>query len=65
MMKEKFQMLFNKLRQTPGLFGNKKAAKGASITYQVVWNLTLLFLILAVIGGSFAGGLEQVTSRRW
>ncbi|CAM3529765.1 transglycosylase domain-containing protein [Aeromicrobium ponti] len=56
-MKEKFQILIDKLRQTPGLFGNKKAAKGASITYQVVWNLALLFIILAVIGGAFAGGL--------
>lgn len=56
-MKEKFQILMDKLRQTPGLFGNKKAAKGASITYQVIWNLTLLFIILAVVGGSFAGGL--------
>ncbi|WP_026582524.1 transglycosylase domain-containing protein [Bacillus sp. J33] len=56
-MKEKFQLFIDKLRQTSGLFGNKKAAKGASITYQVVWNLTLLFIILAVIGGAFAGGL--------
>lgn len=36
---------------------NKKTAKCASITYQVAWNLALLFMILVVLGGFFAGGV--------
>lgn len=52
-MKEN-QNFIDKLKS---FFMNKKAAKGARITYQVAWNLVLLFIILVVLGGSFAGGV--------
>ncbi len=38
-------------------FTNKKTVKGARITYNVVWNLFLLFLIIVILGGSFATGV--------
>ncbi len=46
-----------KLRTLLQLFTNKKTVKGASITYQVVWNLTLILLIIILLGGAFAGGV--------
>lgn len=56
-MKEENQRKDHKLRSVLNLFTNKKTVKGASITYQVVWNLTLLFLIIIILGGAFAGGV--------
>lgn len=35
---------------------HKRAKKTANITYSVVWNLFLLFMIFGLIGMSFAGG---------
>ncbi|MBM4762588.1 peptidoglycan glycosyltransferase [Bacillus sp. B15-48] len=35
---------------------HKRTLKSARITYNVVWNLILLFLIIGVIGAGFAGG---------
>lgn len=55
-MKEE-QKLKDKLRSLLSLFTNKKTTKGASITLQVTWNLVLLFIILVVLVGSFAGGV--------
>ncbi len=55
-MKEN-QNFIDKLKSMFRVVVNKKTAKGASITYQVAWNLALLFLILIVLGGSFAGGV--------
>ncbi|MFC4321104.1 transglycosylase domain-containing protein [Litchfieldia salsa] len=36
---------------------NKQAWKGIRITYNVIWNLFLIFLIIGLIGLSFAGGV--------
>lgn len=47
----------DKWRSFLNLFTNKKTAKGARITYHVFWNLTLLFLIIVILGGAFAGGV--------
>ncbi|TYS58925.1 penicillin-binding protein [Sutcliffiella horikoshii] len=47
--KEKSQTFFQ-------FFINNKTKKGANITYLVVWNLILVFLVIGVIGVSFAGG---------
>lgn len=41
---------------TKAIFG-RRAVKGARITYGVVWNLTLLFLIIGILGLGFAGGV--------
>lgn len=38
-------------------FSNRKLRKGMNITYQVVWNLILLFTIILVLGGAFASGV--------
>ncbi|MGJ7920405.1 transglycosylase domain-containing protein [Neobacillus sp. LXY-4] len=46
-----------KLRSSVHLFKNKKTVKGVRITYQVVWNLLLLFFIILLIGGTFALGV--------
>ncbi|WP_235863999.1 transglycosylase domain-containing protein [Sutcliffiella halmapala] len=37
-------------------FVNKYTKKGVNITYLVVWNLILIFLVLGLIGAAFAGG---------
>ncbi|QFT90217.1 Penicillin-binding protein 1F [Bacillus sp. THAF10] len=47
--KEKTQSFFQ-------LLVNNKTKKGANITYLVVWNLILIFLVIGLIGASFAGG---------
>ncbi|WP_246197127.1 transglycosylase domain-containing protein [Cytobacillus depressus] len=51
------QNMKNKWKSRLSIFTNKKAAKGASISFQVMWNLILLFIIILVIAGSFAGGV--------
>ncbi|MDZ5472540.1 transglycosylase domain-containing protein [Bacillus sp. 31A1R] len=56
-MKDENQQEKNKFRSVLNLLTHKKTVKGASITYQVFWNLTLLFLIIIVLGGAFAGGV--------
>lgn len=45
------------LKSIIDVFTNKQAAKKVRITYQIVWNLTLLFMIVGLIGVTFAGGL--------
>ncbi|MGM0838141.1 MAG: transglycosylase domain-containing protein [Bacillota bacterium] len=47
--KEKTQFFYQ-------IFVNKYTKKGANITYLVVWNLILIFLVIGLIGASFAGG---------
>ncbi|WP_100333334.1 transglycosylase domain-containing protein [Bacillus alkalisoli] len=37
-------------------FVNKKTKKGFNITYSVVWNLILIFILIGVISLGFAGG---------
>jgi len=44
------------LSSLQSFFTNKKTVKSARITYNVVWNLLLLFIIIMVIGAGFAGG---------
>lgn len=46
-----------RLRSWLNLFTNKKTIKGARITYHVIWNLFLIFLIVIVLGSAFAGGV--------
>ncbi|GKU81589.1 transglycosylase domain-containing protein [Niallia sp. NCCP-28] len=38
-------------------FANKKTVKKARLTYEVTWNLILLFIICLLIGGGFAAGV--------
>nr|WP_295974735.1 transglycosylase domain-containing protein [uncultured Bacillus sp.] len=47
---KKFKAILDKLRNTP-------KAKKTRITFQVIWNLSLLFIILIILGISFIGGL--------
>jgi penicillin-binding protein 1B len=44
------------LSSLQSFFTNKRTVKSARITYSVVWNLLLLFIIVMVIGAGFAGG---------
>ncbi|HYK72935.1 MAG TPA: transglycosylase domain-containing protein [Pseudoneobacillus sp.] len=39
------------------LFTHKRTVKSARITYQVIWNLVLIFFIVILLGGAFAGGV--------
>ncbi|MFT8322357.1 MAG: transglycosylase domain-containing protein [Bacillus sp. (in: firmicutes)] len=38
-------------------FTNKKTVKGARVTYEVTWNIVLLFIVVLLIGGGFAAGI--------
>jgi penicillin-binding protein 1B len=44
------------LSSLQSFFTNKRTVKSARITYNVVWNLILLFIIVMLIGAGFAGG---------
>lgn len=45
------------LRPVIDFFKDKRTKKYSRITYQVVWNLTLLFILILILGFSFAGGV--------
>ncbi|WP_075982613.1 transglycosylase domain-containing protein [Bacillus massilinigeriensis] len=47
----------DRIRSTLQYFTNKKTIKRANISFQVFWNLVLIFLIVILIGGAFAGGV--------
>ncbi|WP_174729439.1 transglycosylase domain-containing protein [Mesobacillus harenae] len=47
----------DRLKSWSALFTNKRTVKGARVTYSVVWNLLLLFVIITVLGAAFAGGV--------
>ncbi|MFJ7753441.1 transglycosylase domain-containing protein [Peribacillus muralis] len=44
-------------QQLTRFFGNEKTQKNARVTYQVIWNLTLILFIVGILGFSFAGGV--------
>ncbi|MFB7638123.1 transglycosylase domain-containing protein [Peribacillus butanolivorans] len=44
-------------KQLTRFFQNEKTQKNARVTYQVIWNLTLILIIVGVLGFSFAGGV--------
>ncbi|MDP4087301.1 MAG: transglycosylase domain-containing protein [Bacillota bacterium] len=48
--KEKYKSILN-------FITDKKTVKGARITYQVIWNLFLVFLTIVIIGTAFSVGL--------
>ncbi|MDR7000533.1 transglycosylase domain-containing protein [Neobacillus niacini] len=56
-MKEKLKAWMESLKSSLNLITHKKTVKSARITYSVVWNLLLLFLIVVILGGSFATGV--------
>ncbi|RDI44298.1 transglycosylase domain-containing protein [Falsibacillus pallidus] len=56
-MKEKWKRLSEKLSTYYHKAQNKKIQKSARITYGVLWNLLLIFLVVLVMGFSFAGGV--------
>jgi penicillin-binding protein 1B len=45
------------IKKLSNLFTHKKTVKSMRITYQVIWNLSLLFFIVILLGGAFAGGV--------
>ncbi|WHY76477.1 transglycosylase domain-containing protein [Neobacillus sp. WH10] len=56
-MNEKIQVWVKKAKSILNMFTHKKTIKSARITSQVVWNLFLLVLTVAILGGSFATGV--------
>ncbi|TVX77295.1 peptidoglycan glycosyltransferase [Peribacillus simplex] len=44
-------------KQLTRFFQNEKTQKNARVTYQVIWNLTLILIIVGILGFSFAGGV--------
>ncbi|MGE7182523.1 transglycosylase domain-containing protein [Peribacillus sp. NPDC006672] len=52
--KDRFQTAW---KQITRFFKNEKTQKNARVTYQVIWNLTLILIIVGVLGFSFAGGV--------
>jgi penicillin-binding protein 1B len=46
----------DRFKSWTSFFTNKRTVKSARVTYNVVWNLLLLFLIIIVVGAGFAGG---------
>lgn len=47
----------SKLKSGLTFFTEKDMARKARITYQVIWNLVLIFIIVIILAGSFAGGI--------
>ncbi|MGG1629921.1 transglycosylase domain-containing protein [Rossellomorea sp. NRS-1567] len=56
-MKEKWNILLEKLDPAIRFFSNTGVQKRARITYGVFWNLSLILLVLFVLGFVFAGGV--------
>lgn len=56
-MKENLLAMKEKLKKVLSLITNKKTVKSARITYQVFWNLLLIFLTIIIVGASFASGV--------
>jgi penicillin-binding protein 1B len=46
-----------KIKSAWNMITHKKTVKRARITYQVVWNLFLIFLTVIILGGSFGAGV--------
>lgn len=45
------------IKSITAFFKDEKLTKKVNITYQIVWNLALLFMIIIILGASFAGGV--------
>ncbi|WML45675.1 transglycosylase domain-containing protein [Neobacillus sp. PS3-40] len=56
MIKNK-QLLIEKVKSAFNLITHKKTVKSARITYQVIWSLFLIFVIVLILGGSFGAGV--------
>ncbi|MFJ5747893.1 transglycosylase domain-containing protein [Peribacillus frigoritolerans] len=52
--KDRFQTVWKQLTR---FFQSEKTHKNARVTYQVIWNLTLILIIVGILGFSFAGGV--------
>jgi penicillin-binding protein 1B len=55
-MKQEKRVWKDRLASLQTFFTHKRTIKSARITYNVIWNLILLFIIIGVIGAGFAGG---------
>jgi penicillin-binding protein 1B len=56
-MKENLKQWIEKIKSSLSFLTNKKTVKSARITYQVVWNLILVFITVVILGGTFATGV--------
>ena len=55
-MKEKWRTWKEKIQSIYSHNTGKKAVKGARVTYSVMWNLFLIFIVIVILGGAFATG---------
>lgn len=56
-MNNEFNKWLDRWKSFINLFTHKRTVKSARITYHVVWNLVLIFFIVILLGGAFAGGV--------
>jgi len=56
-MQEEKQPWKKRLQSLGAFFTNKRTVKGARITYQVLWNMVLILIIITILGAGFAGGV--------
>jgi penicillin-binding protein 1B len=56
-MNNKLTIWIEKGKSVFNMITHKKTVKSARITYQVIWNLFLIFLVVIILGGSFGAGL--------
>ncbi len=56
-MNNRWNKGWKQLKESISTFQFKKIFKGLRITYGVTWNLLLLFIVILILGGVFAGGV--------
>ena len=56
-MNNRWNKGWERLKESISTFQFKKIFKGLRITYGVTWNLLLLFIVILILGGVFAGGV--------
>ena len=57
-MRENLKSWIEKLKSALSFIAHKKTVKGARITYNVVWNLLLVFVTVVILGAAFATGVS-------
>ncbi|MBP1915349.1 transglycosylase domain-containing protein [Lederbergia galactosidilytica] len=56
-MKDQMHKIWESIKTFASKIHYKSILRGARLTYGVTWNLLLLFIIVFIIGGAFAGGI--------
>ncbi|GIN57720.1 hypothetical protein J8TS2_20390 [Lederbergia ruris] len=56
-MKDQMHKIWENIKTFASKIHYKSILRGVRVTYGVTWNLLLLFIIVFIIGGAFAGGI--------